>query len=176
MPLSLVLVDELISARKNLHGGSRGAPVRLGDFQEGAALNRACVVMISSALQAFVGDVFYTCSEKAFGRTLNVDEEKAYRGTWKNWGNPSDTNIVKLFLRLGVVDVFEGLSWQRQSTDSLKKNLDRINQVRNRIAHGLEITVDGDPFALRLSDVSRWRNIAEQFGSHFEAHATGKVA
>lgn len=59
MPLSLALVDELIDARKNLHGGNAGAPRNLVDGQrEGSALNRACVVMLSSALQAYVGDVF----------------------------------------------------------------------------------------------------------------------
>lgn len=176
LPLSLALVDELISARKNLHGGSPGAPRRLEDgSHEGKALNRACVVMLSSSLQAFVGDVFLASSEKAFGRQLNADERKAYKETWSRWGNPSDDNIIALFRRLGVHDVFEGLSWQRQSTGTLKSNFDKINQVRNRIAHGQEITVNGDPYPLRLNDITRWRNIAENFGDRFERHALNKI-
>lgn len=176
MPLSLTLVDELIAARRNLHGGNPGAPRRLVDgSHEGRALNRACVVMLSSSLQAFVGDVFLACSEKAFGRALNDDERKAYVATWSRWGNPSDENIITLFRRLGVHDVFDGLSWQRQATDTLKSNLDRINQVRNRIAHGAEITIDGQPHALRLGNITRWRHIANTFGDRFEAHALGKI-
>lgn len=176
MPLSLILIDELIAARRNLHGGNVGAPRRLVDGQhEGSALNRACVVMLSSALQAFVGDVFLSCSEKAFGRRLNPVERKAYYTTWNRWGNPSDTNIVALFLRLGVTDVFDGLSWQGQSTSNLKKNLDTINQVRNRIAHGQPIQVNGQPYALRLYGITRWRNLADQFGNRFEAHALAKI-
>ena len=131
--------------------------------------------MLSSALQAFVSDVFLACSQKAFGRVMTAAEIKAYHATWNRWGNPSDQNITALFLRLGVTDVFDGLSWQRQSTATLKKNLDTINQVRNRIAHGQPIQVDGSPYALRLSGIARWRNIAEQFGNRFEAHALSKI-
>ena len=111
MPLSLTLVDELIAARRNLHGGDRGAPRRLEDgSHEGRALNQACVVMLSASLQAFVGDVFLACSEKAFGRELQNDERNAYISTWSRWGNPSDKNIIVLFRRLGVHDVFDELS------------------------------------------------------------------
>jgi len=131
--------------------------------------------MLSSSLQAFVGDVFLTCSERAFGRVLNADERKAYTDTWSRWGNPSDENILRLFRRLGVHDVFDGLSWQGQATDTLKSNFNRINQVRNRIAHGAEITVDGQPYALRLGSITRWRDIANTFGDFFEAHALGKI-
>lgn len=130
--------------------------------------------MLSSSLQAFVGEVFLACSEKAFGRKLNGNERKDYIATWSRWGNPSDKNIITLFRRLGVHDVFDGLSWQGQTSDSLKSNFDRINQVRNRIAHGAEITVDGAPYALRLSNITRWRNIANTFGERFEAHALEK--
>lgn len=177
MALSLTLVDELIEARKSLHGGNAGAPRNLNDGQrEGAALNRACVVMLSSALQAYVGDVFLACSEKAFGRTLVDAERKSYGATWNRWGNPSDENIKALFLRLGIIDIFDGLSWQAQSTNALKKNLNTINQVRNRIAHGATIRVNNEPYALRLSGIVRWRNIAEQFGNRFGQHALDKIA
>lgn len=176
MPLSLTLINELTAARKTLHGGNVGAPRRLVDGNhEGAALNRACVVMLSSALQAFVGDVFLACSQKAFGRVLTAAEVKTYNATWNRWGNPSDTNITALFLRLGVTDVFDGLSWQGQSTKALKANLDVINQVRNKIAHGQPIQVNGSPYPLRLSGITRWRNIAEQFGNRFETHALAKI-
>ncbi|WP_321499297.1 hypothetical protein [Breoghania sp.] len=176
MALSLALVEELISARRNLHGGDRGAPRRLEDGNhEGRALNRACVVMLTSAMQAYVGEVFVACSEKAFGRVLTPDERKNYDSTWSRWGNPSDKNIINLFRRLGINDVFDGLSWQGQSTPTLKKNLDKMNQVRNCIAHGSVIAIDGAAFSLTLSWINRWKKVSESFGSRFEGHALGKI-
>ena len=131
--------------------------------------------MLASALQAFVGDVFIACSNKAFGRALTLEELDNYNATWSRWGNPNPSNIRALFLRLGVNDVFDGLSWQGQSTSALKSNLDTINQVRNRIAHGQAILVNRTPYSLRLSGVTRWRNIAEQFGNRFENHALRRI-
>lgn len=176
LPLSLALVDELIDARRNLHGGERGAPRRLVDgSHEGRALNRACVVMLTSAMQAYVGDVFLACSEKAFGRALSDSERTDYAKTWSRWGNPSDANIINLFRRLGIQDVFHDLSWQGQSTTTLKANLNKINQVRNKIAHGQEIRVDGQAFALTLNNILRWRQVCGTFGDRFEAHALAKI-
>ena len=172
MTLSLTLVDELIAARKNLHGGTRGAPKRLDDgSHEGRALNRACVVMLTSAMQAYIEEVFMTCSEKAFGRVLINDELRDYSNTWSRWGNPSDDNIVRLFRRLGIHDVLDGLSWQGQANLTLRKNLRTMNQVRNRIAHGQEIRVDGNEFSLPLNKIERWRNVCKTFGERFEGHA-----
>lgn len=176
MPLELGLVDELIVARRNLHGGGRGAPRRLEDGNlEGRALNRACVVMLTSTLQAYIGDVFLACSEKAFGRQLTEDERTDYAKTWSRWGNPSDENIIALFRRLGINDVFNGLSWQGQSTTALKKKLKTINQVRNKIAHGQDILVDGQPYALTLNSIRGWRRVMQTFGERFEGHALSKI-
>ncbi len=176
MAINLTALNEVIAARKDLHGGTVGAPVKLEDgSKQGLALNKACVVLLSSTLQAFVEEVFLDCSNKAFGKNLAGDELKNYRATWSRWGNPSDKNITALFRRLGVDDVFTGLSWQGQGTPALKKNLDRINQVRNKIAHGSAITVDGSPFPLHLYQIEKWRNIADTFGGKFPGHAMDKI-
>ena len=174
--LNLRSVDELISARKTLHGGNPGAPVKVADgTREGAALNRACVVLLSATLQAHVSDVFVSCSSRAFGRQLRDRELDNYRATWNRWGNANPANIIGLFRRLGVDDILAGLSWQGQSTRKLKNNLDHLNQVRNQIAHGEEdLTVDGRPFSLALIRITRWRNVSEKFGEHFEGHALGE--
>lgn len=176
MALSLTLVDELITARRTLHGGSRGAPVLLQDgTREGSALNRACVVMLTSAMQAYVEDVFLACSQKAFGHTLNDVELKDYEATWSRWGNPSDANIIRLFRRLGIHDVFDGLSWQGQTTATLKTTLNKINQVRNRIAHGEALQINGVTYSLSLNQVQRWRRTCSIFGDRFEQHALNKI-
>lgn len=174
--LNLVPLDELITARKTLHGGTRGAPIKLADgTREGDALNRACVVALSGALQCFVEDVFVECSNKQFGKILAGDELLRYRKTWARWGNPDPDNITKLFRRIGVDNVLLGLSWPKQTTETWKNNLKKVNQIRNCIAHGKEIRVDGNPYALHLSVISRWRKSAEQFGNRFQAHAEAKI-
>lgn len=176
MPLSLTALDEVINARVSLHGGGRGAPAKLGDgTREGLALNKACIVLLSAALQSYVEDVFLECSFKAFGRTLVNDELKNYRATWSRWGNPNPNNITTLFRRLGVDDVLEGLKWQKQSTLQLKNTLDAINQVRNCIAHGSDIKVDKKDFPLHLARIRRWRNTCDQFGARFGDHAKAKI-
>ncbi|QJD17542.1 HEPN domain-containing protein [Paracoccus sanguinis] len=168
-------VDEIIVARKTLHGGGKGAPIKLEDgSREGASLNKACVVLLSAATQAFVEDVFLECSKKAFGRNFNDKQLASYRATWSKWGNPSPSNIQSLFLRLGLDDVFDGLQWQRHPTAAMKRKLDEINQVRNCIAHGAALKIGGKPFNLSLSRISSWRASLEQFGKKFPAHALSK--
>ena len=174
--LNLTALDELIRARTVLHGGARGAPIKLTDgSREGSAINKACVVIISAALQAFVEDVYVAASHRAFGRVLPADEMKRYKKTWDRWGNPSDDNIVNLFRRLGVDDVFDGLGWQKQNTSALKLNFKKLNEVRNDIAHGTPLMFGGNPFSLTKSQVMRWRGVFFQFGQRFEAHALSKV-
>jgi|GEM_PF-1581375 hypothetical protein len=166
--ISLNALNEVIDARKNLHGGTVGAPITLVDgVRQGDALNRACVVLLSATLQGYVEEVFMECSEHAFGE-YTEDEAKRYRNTWSRWGNPSPSNITNLFRRIGIDDVFDGLSWQGQGTEALKKNLDELNQVRNRIAHVVPIAVNGRPFALTLAKIIRWRNVSERFGVKFK--------
>ena len=176
MAITLQPLDEIIAARRSLHGGRRGAPIRLDDgTREGIALNKACVVMLSAIMQSYIEDVFIDCSAKAFGRQLNGQELANYRKTWNRWGNPSPSNIVGLFRRLGIDDVFLGLSWQRQSTAMIRNKLDRRNQVRNCIAHGADLRVDNRPYALRLDEIGRWRAFAEQFGQRFQQVAEAKI-
>lgn len=54
----------------------------------------------------------------------------------KQWGNPSDENITRLFLKIGVVDVLDGLSWKGFSNQSVRDKLRLLNLIRNQIAHG----------------------------------------
>ncbi|MEQ6202140.1 HEPN domain-containing protein [Sulfitobacter sp. HNIBRBA2951] len=175
MDLVLTELDEVISARKALHGGGVGAPVRLSDgSHQGAALNKASVVLLSAVLQAFVEEVFWDCSRHLFG-TFNPSQSKNYRESWSTWGNPNPKNITRLFRRIGVDDIFEGLSWRGQSTIQFKNNLNQINEVRNTIAHGAPIIIDGKPFNLTLSKIESWRALSITFGQKFPDHARRKI-
>lgn len=172
MALNLHYVDEIISVRQQLHGGGRGAPPIVAHrIRAGASLNRSCIVMLSALLQSFVEDVFESEARHAFPR-LNTDPRwKLYWKQVQRWGNPSDDNIVNLFLRLGIPDVFDGLSWQGITTLKIKQNLRLLNEVRNDIAHGHEhLSFNGQPYSLTLAEVRRLRDFAENFGARFEAH------
>ena len=94
----------------------------------------------------------------------------------RSWGNPSDANIKTLFLKIGVPDIFKGLSWQGTTTDDVKHKLNVLNQLRNRIAHGSRnLTVGGATYALPLAKVSAFRNFAESFATRFSPHVDSFV-
>lgn len=176
MGMNLTALDEVIEARHTLHGGGKGAPIKLSDgSREGAALNKACVVLLSAELQSYVENAFISCSNKAFRKILTGQELVNYRATWSRWGNPNPANITALFRRIGMNDVLDELRWQGQSNLRLRTALDNINQVRNCIAHGSEIRVKNKPFSLQLIKISGWRNVMFQFGERFETHALDKI-
>ena len=67
--LNLTYVDELISVRQVLHGGSRGAPKKVSDgSREGASINSSCIVMMSALLQSYMQSVFEICAKEALPR------------------------------------------------------------------------------------------------------------
>lgn len=172
MPINLHYVDEIVQVRTALHGGNRGAPPLIdGQHRAGASLNRSCIVMLSALLQAFVEDVFKSEARHEFTK-LNTDARfEAYWKQLKSWGNPSDDNIKALFLKIGIPDVFDGLSWQRTSTADIRNKLKILNQVRNGIAHGnVQLRVDNHPYSLTLVKIKSLRDFVEQFGLRFEPH------
>ena len=173
--IDLHFVDELIALRQAQHGGGRGAPLIQGGFRIGASANRGCIVILSALLQAYIEDVFQETAKRCFPALANnpVAFDSYWQQLKKGWGNPSDVNIVRLFLKLGVPDVFAGLSWQGTQNAALRKKLDVLNQVRNRIAHGAAtLTVDGTPYSLTLAKVVVFRNTVQSLASRFE----GQVA
>lgn len=175
--IDLHYVDELIQVRQAQHGGGRGAPRLQGQHRVGVSINRSCVVMLSALLQSFVEEVFKDAAKRAFP-ALNANEN-AFDSYWrqtKNWGNPSDANIKNLFLRIGVPDVFVGLSWQRMKTDAVRSRLDELNQLRNKIAHGSkQLSVNNQPYSLKLANVHTLRNFSECFADRFVPHVRNLV-
>ena len=163
--LNLGPVDELIRVREQLHGGSRGAPKKVGGVREGAAVNASCILMLSALLQGYVEEVFVYGSWRVF-RTLRDDEARTkYRATFFRWGNPSGENIKRLFFRIGIPDVIEGLSWQKTDSKVIRRKLDQMNELRNKIAHGAKLEA-----TLSLNQVKSYRSFVEQFGVRFGRH------
>ena len=158
--------------RRTLHGGQRGAPpLASGQIRQGESLNRSCIVLLSAILQVFVEGVFERESKHTFSRLLAPTVWDSY---WKQIGrpgNPSDENIKKLFLRIGIPDVFVGLSWQGTNTTKIKQNLKLLNELRNGIAHGRSVLRSNNRrYGLTLAEVVRLRDFAEHFGQRFEHH------
>ncbi len=168
--LNLQPVKELVDVRRMQHGGSPGAPPVKDGSREGAALNKSCVMMLSAVLQAHIEDVFLVVSRRLFKTLKGDDVIERYTNSYYRWGNPDANNIRNLFRRLGIDNVFEGLSWQKATTENIKEKLVKINETRNRIAHGK----DSDP-ALTLSMIDNWCNFVDNFGSRFAAHVMTKV-
>jgi len=170
--IDLHYVDELIQVRQQQHGGGRGAPAIQAGHRIGASINRSCIVMLSALLQAYVEEEFQEAGRRAFpSLTANPAAFDSYWNQMRGWGNPSATNIRNLFLRVGVPDVFNGLSWQGTTATEVTRKLETLNQLRNRIAHGArQLTVDGAAYSLTLAKVITFRNLSENFAERFSAH------
>ena len=76
--------------------------------------------MLSALLQGYVEETFLYASRRLFSTLRGDDVIKRYRDTYFRWGNPSHENIRALFRRLGIDDVFAGLSWQNASGTRLQ--------------------------------------------------------
>ena len=166
--MQLIYVDRLLQIRRELHGGNRGAPPIEGGVRQGEELNKACVIMLSAALQAYIEDVFMDVSCEIIG--INEDRKEIYKKSWERWGNPSPSNIISLFRRIGIENVLGGLSWRRMSNRSLKENLEKLNIIRNQIAHGRQLRYKNEIFNLQTGQINRWRSICQNFGERFEPH------
>lgn len=169
--MNFITVDEIILARKTLHGGGRGAPRILNDSsRQGSALNQACVFMLSATLQAYVEDTYVEASSLLRAANPAHQNLAQDRDDIQRWGNPSPSNITRLFQRLNIPDVLAGLSWQKQSNAALRNNLDELNQLRNDIAHVDDLRINGVRYRLKLNRISRWRAVCEKFGREFGPH------
>lgn len=172
--IDLRYVDELLQARRALHGGGQGAPPIVNGARQGTALNRSCVLMISALLQGFVEEVFFEVSEAKLG--LNAPQVADYRNLYDRFGNPSTQNVRNQFRRLGLPDVFVGLSWRGRTSPSVVRALDDLNQLRNQIAHGsTHLRLRGQPYSLRTHDAQVFRDFAAIFGTRFEIHVRRKL-
>lgn len=175
--VDLHFVNELIQARETLHGGSRGAPLVKNQHRVGTSINRSCIVMLSALLQSYIEDLFKEAVKRAFPKIGSDDKQmERYWKQMKGWGNPSDDNIETLFLKIGVPEVLNGLSWQATNSESIKEKLKTMNLIRNQIAHGHKKLNINDRhgntalYSLTLEKVKMYRNFVESFAFHFSRH------
>ncbi|MEL7300872.1 MAG: HEPN domain-containing protein [Pseudomonadota bacterium] len=161
-------VDELFRAHKLVTGGQVGAPPISNGARVGSSLLRASTTLISAALQTAVEDTFQAAIREEFDHFSDDEYGKYWEASEKSWGNPNPHNIRNLFFRIGYSDVLDGLSWQKCNNASVVATLDAINQIRNRVAHGQPLTVNGQPFRLTRPTVNRWRNFAGLFINKFQ--------
>lgn len=175
--LDTFYIDELISARRHLHGGERGAPRKLeGGHREGSSINRAGIVLLTSQLQSYVEDVFFDCAAEHLPGLAEPRGNRTFRKSFSRWGNPSADNIKALFQRLGCDDVLGDLCWQNCRPETVRKNLNGLNELRNGIAHGKAVlTVGKKAVSMSLGLVESYRNFAVAFAGRFEDHAKRSV-
>jgi hypothetical protein len=168
--IEFALVDELITARRTLHGGVQGAPRKLTDRDRtGAALNRSIILMLSALFQGYVEDVFFIRAKRKLRlKGADVDE---FRKLHRRWGNPSMTNITEQFGRIGIIHPLANLSWQGCRNASVRRKIDLLNTLRNQIAHGAKRLKDGkEDYNLTLAKAENLRRFVEAFSTRFQAH------
>jgi hypothetical protein len=166
-------VDELLRAHTKLLPGGRGAPRIENGARVGASLLRAATALISAAIQTAAENTFRAALPLSFDH-LSPDQQGRYWQDCKGWGNPNPENIRRLFFRIGFPDVLDGLRWQNCNNEKVVSTLDRINQVRNRVAYGQPLTVNGQPFRLTKPIVCNWYNYATVFVEKFQPFVVGQ--
>ncbi len=125
--------------------------------------------MLSALLQSFVEEVFQEISVEFL--EIDAAGQPNYRKSFSRWGNPSDANIVALFLRLGVTDILLDLTWQRISNERIRSNLKQLNELRNQIAHGRrDLRWRNQRYSLSLAEAIRLRNFVATFADRFPRH------
>jgi hypothetical protein len=160
-------VDEILRAHAALRPAGPGAPPIVNGARVGTSLLRAATTLLSSAIQTEVEETFKEALPLTFDHFSPNERADFWESTCKGWGNPNPANIKRLFFRIGFPDVLSGLRWQKCTNDRVRDVLDTVNQVRNRVAHGQPVTVNGHAFRLTRPVVSGWRNFAGVFIQRF---------
>jgi hypothetical protein len=163
-------VDEVLRAHQVLLGGAPGAPPIANGARLGASLLRASTALISAAIQTEVEETFKAALPLTFDHFSAAELDRYWGDAKRNWGNPNPHNVQTLFFRIGFSDVLEDLSWRKRTNPQVRATLDAINQIRNRVAHGQPLTVDGQPFRLTRPVVVGWTSFARIFIDRFRPH------
>lgn len=163
-------IDELLRAHQAIREPGPGAPPIENGARVGSALLRSTTLMISAMVQTSVEETFKQALRREFETYNDTQLEHYWKEVNRTSGNPSPNNIEKMFFRIGFPKVLDGLSWKKRNNNSVRQTLDRINQVRNRIAHGQPLAIDGFTIRLNRPMIVGWRNFAEQFCKRFDAH------
>lgn len=173
--LDLHHVNELIGVREYIHGGEPGAPHVRDGHRVGESLNRSCIVLLSALLQGYVENVFVDASRRLFTALVTPEDEEDYRKSFRHWGNPSAENIERLFFRLGVHYVLNGLSWKNCPNSSVRWYLTNLALIRNQIAHGQPLRLNNAQYSLTLAKARRYRDFARAFGQRFTEHVAATI-
>ncbi len=107
-----------------------------GRRQEVHALNNAGIALLSGHLQGYIHDIYREAADLLLAN--QIQDIDALTGAAHSRGNPNPDNIKKLFGSLGFTDVFDKISWQGMSSESLKRKLREFNTLRNQIVHGVD--------------------------------------
>jgi hypothetical protein len=168
--IDFAMIDELVEARKTLHGGKQGAPALLTDTNRiGAALNRSIILMLSATLQGYVEAVFFARAKRKL--RLRGDDFESFQKLHSRWGNPSTQNIFAQFGKIGIIDPLKDLSWQGCRNSTVRSKIDLLNGIRNQLAHGANILkIDGRSYNLTLQKALNLRRFVEAFSDRFETH------
>jgi hypothetical protein len=151
-------LDEIVAAHEALTGGGRGRPA----MKQGAALTRAGVVLLAASMEAFVEDLFDESAELLYPHLTRDQMGKLRENTSEKLNNASVFKTNLLYLNLGIPWVLNSIRWQKFSTSTFQKALDKLVETRGQIAHGRKPGV-------QLPTLKRWRTMVEKYAEKLEA-------
>lgn len=149
-------VDQLMAAHAAVGGAEPG---RRFDVE---GLNRAAVLMLSAHLEGYLEDVMAEALD-ALNEQLNP------KPLTRGFHNPRPDYIDKLFAFIGMDKPSRSISWQRASNQSVRVNLEKLVQTRNRIAHG------ATGVRVYKNEVTSLRKYVEGFAQRFDGLVRNQV-
>lgn len=156
LSVRLVDVDQLMAAHTAVGGTARGRRFEV------VALNRASVLMLSAHLEGYLEDLMAE-SVGAIHGGLSA------QGLTQRFANPSTGNIDNLFAFLGLSKPCDALSWRAAGNAAVKRNINKLVESRNAVAHG------STGVAVSKADVTRYRRYVGGFAKGFDNLARDRV-
>ena len=120
-------VDEIIDAHRAITGGGKGKPAQ----EQGGALTRAGVVLLSAAMEAFVEDLFEEAARLLMPGRTEDEMVSLFKNTSRRLNNADIHKTQMLFFNLGIPWVLENIRWQKFSNNDFKSSVNRLVGARN---------------------------------------------
>jgi hypothetical protein len=119
---------------------------------------------LTAHLEGYIEDLFAEASgmvASAVFDTAHYNVDAFVTQATAPFRNPSPQNIKDLFARLGLPDVLATIRWGTLSNDDIRKRLNELVQLRNKIAHGQRPSVTS-------SQLRREVSFARQMAKHLD--------
>ena len=120
--------------------------------------------MLSAALEAYCEDLCAECNGHLKQRLGGLDREdyKLVDAAIQRSHGVNNNHIISLFSLVGIPWItYEDIGWQKKSSNDIRRELRELAAARNKVSHGVNITVSE-------TKVLYWREFIFRFADKLE--------